>query len=181
MFKIILIFCILFNFNSFAKKGEVTGFELPRFVSLKSNEINLRIGPSINYPINIKYIKKNLPIEITDEFDLWRKVRDHEGNTGWIKKGLLKGDRYIITGIRNNDTKMFNRPNGKKIGVIKKNNILKLEMCLENWCYISHQKIKGWSSKNDIWGVYKTEVFKVKFYQPIINQYWKILDNKLFK
>jgi SH3-like domain-containing protein len=181
MFKIILIFSFLISLGSYAKKGAVTGFDIPRFVSLKSNDINLRVGPSINYPINIKYIKKNLPVEIIDEFDLWRKVKDHEDNTGWIKKGLLKGDRYILTGIKNNNTKVLNRPNGKEIGIIKKNNILKLETCMKNWCYISHQNINGWLLKSNIWGVYKKEIYKVKFYQPIINQYWKILDSKWFK
>ena len=181
MFKIILIFSFFLSLNLYAKKGTVTGFDIPRFVSLKSNEINLRVGPSENYPINIKYIKKNLPIEIIGEFDVWRKVRDHEGNIGWIKKGLLKGDRYILTGITNNDVKIFNRPNGNKIGIIKKNNILRLEKCLEKWCYIFHQDIKGWLSKNDIWGVYQKELYNIKFYQPLFNQYWKILDHNWLK
>ena len=181
MFKKILVFFLLVSTNSHAEKGVVTGFDIPRFVSLKSNEINLRVGPSINYPINIKYIRKNLPIEIIDEFDLWRKVKDHEGNIGWIKKGLLKGDRFVLTVIKNNGAKVFNRPNGTVIGIIKKNNILKLKNCLKKWCYISHQKINGWLSKNDIWGVYKEDLYDVKFYQPIINLYWRILDSNKFK
>ena len=181
MFKITLVFSLLICLSSFANKGTVTGFDIPRFVSLKSNEINLRIGPSINYPINLKYIRKNLPIEIIDEYDLWRKIRDHEGNIGWIKKGLLKGERYILTGIKNNSSKIYNRPNGKEVGIIKENNILKLEICLEDWCYISHKNIKGWLSKKGIWGTYNKEIYKIKFYQPLINQYWKILDNNWLK
>ncbi len=180
MFKIILIISLFLSLNSYAKKGVVTGFDLPRFVSLKSNEINLRVGPSINYPIKIKYIKKNLPIEIIDEFDNWRKVRDHQNNTGWIKKGLLKGDRYVLTGIKNN-VKVFNRPLGKEIGIIKKNNILKLEKCLKNWCYIKNKNIKGWLLKEDIWGVYKKEIYKIKFYQPLLSLYWKILETNWLK
>ncbi len=178
---IALILTLLISLNLYAEKGTVTGFDIPRFVSLKSNEINLRVGPSINYPINIKYIKKNLPIEIIDEYDLWRKVKDHEDNTGWIKKGLLKGDRYVLTGIKNNEAKIFNRPNGNEVGIIKKNNILKLDICLEDWCYISHEDINGWLSKDDIWGVYKDELYQIKFYQTLVNQYWKILDNNWFQ
>ena len=181
MIKIILIFSFLISLNLYAEKGAVTGFDIPRFVSLKSNEINMRVGPSINYPINIKYVKKNLPIEIIDEFELWRKVRDHKNNIGWIKKGLLKGDRYILTGIKNNNVVIFNRPSGREIGIIKKNNILKLEVCLPDWCYISHQNIQGWSSKENIWGIYKDETYNIKFYQPLINQYWKIIDSNWFK
>ena len=180
MLKLTLIFSFLISLNLYAKKGSVTGFEIPRFVSLKSNEINLRVGPSINYPINLKYIKKNLPIEIIDEFDVWRKIRDHQNNIGWIKKGLLKGDRYLLTGIDNNNVKIFNNPLGKEIGVIKKNNIILLEKCLQNWCYISHPRIEGWISKDGIWGVYKKETYNIKFYQPLINQYWKILASNWF-
>lgn len=176
-----LIISLCICFNLYADKGAVTGFEIPRFVSLKSNEVNLRVGPSVNYPINLKYIKQNLPIEIIDEFDHWRKVRDHEGNIGWINKGLLKGDRFVLTGVKNNDVKILNRPNGKEVGVIKKNNILKLEKCLLNWCYISHQDIDGWLIKDGIWGVYEKEVFKVKFYQPLINKYWIVSDKNWFK
>ena len=181
MFKITIFFYLFISLSSYAEKGIVTDLEIPRFVSRKSNEINLRVGPSINYPINIKYIKKNLPIEVIDEFKYWRKVRDYEGNTGWIKKGLLQGDRYVITGIKNNDTLIFNRPNGKEIGIIKRNNILKLEKCLKTWCYISHQNINGWLSKVDIWGVYQEEIYGIEFYHPLINQYWKILDRDWFK
>ena len=181
MVKIILIFSFFISLNLYAQKGSVTGFDIPRFVSLKSNEINLRVGPSINYPIKLKYVKKNLPIEIIDEFDVWRKIRDHENNTGWIKKGLLKGDRYVLTGTKNNHVIILNRPNGKQIGIIKKNNILYLEKCLKYWCYISHKDIQGWLSKDGIWGVYKNEIYKIKFYQPLIYQYWKILDNNWFK
>ena len=92
--KIILIFTLLVSFNLFAKTGSVTGLEIPRYVSLKSDEVNLRIGPSVNYPIKIKYIYKNLPIEIIEEFDVWRKVKDHENNFGWIHKTTLESKPY---------------------------------------------------------------------------------------
>ena len=181
MSKIILILTFLISLDLYAQKGVVTGYDIPRFVSLKSDKINLRVGPSINYPINLTYIKKNYPIEIIDEFDVWRKVRDHKNNTGWIKKGLLKGDRFILTGLDNKNVKIFNYPDGIEIGIIKKNNILRLEKCLEDWCFISNQLIEGWITKDGIWGAYNKEIYNIKFYQPLINQYWKILEIKFFK
>ena len=180
MFRLILIFSFLISLNLYGKKGTVTGYDIPRFVSLKSNEVNMRVGPSINYPINLKYTKQNLPIEIIDEFDVWRKIRDHENNTGWIKKSLLKGDRYVLTGLNNKDIKILKYPGGKQIGIIQKNNILILEQCLKNWCYIYNADIRGWVKKAGIWGVYKKETYNVKFYQPIINYYWKVLDKNWF-
>ena len=181
-----IFFSVLFLFISselYANRGPVTNLELPRFVSLKSNDVNLRVGPSINYPIKLKYIQNNLPIEIIDEFDVWRKIKDHQNNEGWIHKSLIKGDRFILA--INNEKKVknfYDRPNGKIIGIINNNNILKLERCLINWCLVSDHKFKGWLSKDFIWGAYKKEVYNLRFYQPILNQYWKILDrNTLIK
>jgi len=128
MMKIIsFILFFLLSFNLYAKTGSVTGLEIPRYVSLKSNEVNLRVGPSTNYPIELMYITKNLPVEVIDEFDAWRKINDHKGKTGWLHKSLIQGDRFVLTGYKNkNDVNLFNRPNGSIIGIIKKNNILKI-------------------------------------------------------
>ena len=150
--------------------------EIPRFVSLKSNDANLRVGPSVNYPIKIKYLKKNMPIEIIGEFDVWRKIRDHENNIGWLHKSLIKGDRFILTGIKtDSDVNIFNRPDGKILGIVKNNNILKLNSCLLDWCYIFHDEISGWINKKFIWGIYEDELYNKAFYQPTIDIYWKIL------
>ena len=182
MLKIFLIFFFLISFNLYATTGSVTGLEIPRFVSLKSNDVNLRVGPSTNYPIKLKYISQNLPIEIIDEFDVWRKARDHEGMIGWLHKSLIKGERFVLTTQTvNKDIDLYNRPDGVIIGVIKKNNILKLNLCTLDWCKVSAKKFSGWLLKKNIWGVYENENYNLKFYQPIIKQYWKILNSKIFK
>ena len=181
--KIITIICFLLtSLSLYAETGKVTGLEIPRFVSLKSNDVNLRVGPSTNYPIQLKYISQNLPVEIIDEFDVWRQARDHNGTIGWLHKSLIKGERYILTGYKKEkEINLYNRPNGKIIGIIKKNNILDLKMCIINWCKVSQNKIKGWLLKKNVWGVYDFEIYNAKFYQPIINQYWTILNSKIFK
>ena len=180
--KIITVICFLLtSLSLYAETGKVTGLKIPRFVSLKSNDVNLRVGPSTNYPIQLKYISQNLPVEIIDEFDVWRKSRDQEGNIGWIHKSLIKGDRYIITGSKiNAETDLFSRPSGQTVGVIKKNNIFKLESCNLNWCKISKGLVNGWVLKENIWGIYEGEIYNRKFYQPLINQYWKLLNSSLF-
>ena len=105
-----------------SKTGFETGLEIPRFVSLKSNNVNLRVGPSTNYPIILKYNTQNLPVEVIDEFDTWRKVMDHEGKIGWLHKSLIKGERFILTGHKSgNEINLYDRPEGKIIGIIKKN------------------------------------------------------------
>ena len=107
-----IIFLILFFLTSFSlhgKSGSVTGLEIPRFVSLKSNDVNLRVGPSTNYPIELKYVTKNLPVEIIDEFDAWRKIKDHNRTIGWLHKSLIQGERFVLTGYENdNDVDLYN-------------------------------------------------------------------------
>ena len=101
---ITILFTVL-SFNIHATTGPVTNLELPRFVSLKSNDVNLRVGPSVNYPIELKYIQKNLPVEIIDEVDVWRKIKDSKNNVGWLHKSLIKGDRFVLTINKINSTK----------------------------------------------------------------------------
>ena len=174
-----LILFLFLSLNLYGKTGSVTGLDIPRFVSLKSDDANIRVGPSVNYPIKLKYVYQNLPLEIIDEFDVWRKSRDHEGNIGWVHKSLIKGDRFILVNYNTNkDVKLYNIPNGKIIGIIKKNNILDLNLCILNWCKVTQNKFSGWLLKKNIWGVYDNEIYNVKFYQPLVNQYWKILNSR---
>ena len=176
---IVLFFYLLHNTSYSNEIGQVTGYKIPRFVSLKSDEVNLRIGSSTNYPIILKYVTKNMPIEITDEYERWRKIRDKDGNEGWIRKDLLKGDRFIIV-IKNNKSKinMFSKPNGFPIGEIGELNIAKIKVCLKKWCKIKFGRHTGWINKNNLWGIYENETINVPFYQPLINLIWKININK---
>ena len=156
--------------------GQSTGFKLPRFVSTKYNESNLRVGASKDYPIQLTYTLENFPLEIIDEHDVWRKIMDFENNQGWMHKSLLQGDRYgIINTSHDQPAQIYNKPKGKLIGKIGNRNIVKINNCFGLWCYISFNKYKGWINKLNIWGVYAEETFNMPFYQILINLYWKII------
>ena len=156
--------------------GQSTGFKLPRFVSTKSDESNLRVGADTDYPIQLTYTIKNFPLEIIDEYEIWRKVIDVDGNQGWAHKRLLKGNRYgIIKTAHNQPSQIYNKPEGIVIGKIGNRNIIKINKCFSSWCHISLKKHKGWINKINIWGVYADEEFDMPFYQFIINIYWKII------
>ena len=149
--------------------------KIPRFVSLKSNDSNIRIGSSDNYPIKLKYIIANVPLEIIDEYDVWRKVIDFEKNEGWIHKSLIKADRFgIINTSYSEEVQIYNKPKGAVVGKIGKRNIVKINKCIKKWCLIEIKKNKGWILKNNLWGVYEDEEINIPFYQTIINQYWKL-------
>lgn len=175
MRKILLLFFFI-SFASYKINAENTGsdsgYKVPRFITLKSDKVNLRVGSSTNYPIKLTYNVKNLPVKVTDEYEGWRKIIDINGNEGWIHKSLTKGDRYAI--IYKKKSQLFNYPNGLKIGEIGKNNIVKINRCLLQWCLIYFKNNKAWIKKNKLWGVYEDEIFNNPFYQSLLNRYWNI-------
>ena len=177
MVKIFIIYLILINtsFTSAETLGNETGLKIPRFVSLKSDNSNLRVGPDENYPIQLRYIVANTPVEIIDEHKDWRKINDYEGNKGWLHKSLIKGKRFAIVNTPYQaDLQVLKKPKGKNIGKIGKRNILEVKTCLMNWCKIKYRKNTGWVNKLKLWGVYEKEIINIPFYQPIINIIWRI-------
>ena len=178
MYKI-FVFLIIFliQYVHASEIGNETGLEIPRFVSLKSDDSNLRVGPSINYPIIINYNVKNYPIMVVDEYDEWRKIIDFRENTGWLHKSLIKGERFgLIVIEQNKSVNIFNTIYGKIIGEIGNNNVVKIEKCKINWCLIKKNEHAGWISKNNLWGVKQKETFNISFFQLFIDFFWKSLN-----
>ena len=177
MVKIFIIWFILTYapFISAEILGNETGLKIPRFVSLKSDNSNLRVGPGENYPIKINYIVANTPLEIIDEYQNWRKIKDYEENEGWIHKSLIKGKRFaIVNTLYQEGLQVLNKPMGNNIGKIGKKNVLEVKTCLISWCKIKYRENTGWVSKLNLWGVYENEIINIPFYLSIINLIWRI-------
>lgn len=142
-------------------QGEPNSLPLPRFVSLRSNAINLHVGPGKNYPIEWKYIRQGLPIEIIAEFDTWRRIRDCQGTEGWVHKSLLSGRRTVC--ILDKIRPLRNKPSEKSqiIAHLEPGVIGKALECEGNWCKIEVKSpmgtYKGWLKRRCIWGVYPNE------------------------
>ena len=180
--SIAFILIIIFSQVCNADIGKETGLEIPRYVSLKSNDANIRVGPSINYPIEIKYIVKNYPLKIIEEHKDWRKIKDFKNNIGWIHKSLISGTRTgIVLSIDNKNIELLNTLNGNIIGEIGKGNIIYIEKCKIDWCFVSSGNFKGWIDKKYIWGVEGSEVIKISFFQRFEDLYWNsfIILNKI--
>ena len=141
---------------------------------MKSNDANIRVGPSTNYPIVIKFIQKSYPLKIIGEYDDWRKIEDFYKNNGWIHKSLISGNRTGII-LSNNDDKIkiYNTTEGKIIGNIGTGNIISINKCKIDWCSISINEYNGWIYKKNIWGVGDTEIIYINFFQTVIDLYWK--------
>ena len=181
---IAFISIIIFSQICYAEIGKETGLEIPRYISLKSNDANIRVGPSKNYPIQIKYIKKNYPLKVLEEYEDWRKVEDFQKNFGWIHKSLISGTRTGIVLSNDNKTiKLLNTLNGNVIGEIGKGNIVFLEKCKINWCLVSFGDYRGWIEKKNIWGIKEKEIIKINIFQRFEDLYWKSVNslNKIQK
>ena len=168
----VILLLILCNFTYANNVGTETVLELPRFVSLKSNDSNIRVGPSMNYPILLKYITYDFPLKVVEEYEDWRKIIDFDDNTGWIHKSLIKGERTgIILSSDYNKIKMYNTISGRMIGEIEVGSIVVIPKCKTNWCFIKIKDHKGWINKKFIWGVEKKEIYNIGFFQVMIDYY----------
>jgi len=137
---------------------KTSGLPLPRFVSLKSDKVYVRTGPSVRYPIRWIYQKSDLPVEITEEFDVWRKIRDSEGEGGWVSQTLLSGERTVL--IKGDDlAPVREKPEDASRMVVRLEPgvIARIEKCDVAWCRVSAGGFKGWISRNSLWGIYENE------------------------
>lgn len=153
------LFCLLLIFSSpaLAAPYSETGLPLPRFVSLRSEEANMRKGPGTRYPIAWVYKRKHLPLEVINEFGHWRLVRDHEDVTGWLHKGMLSAARYAM--VLGEAQPLHADPELESDVILKLQPgvIAPLEECDANWCEVSIVGKEGWLPKSGIWGVYAQE------------------------
>ncbi len=140
--------------------GASTGLPVPRFVSLKSDEVNVRTGPGTRYPIQWVYQRDGLPVEIVEEFDLWRKIRDMDGGTGWVHKSMLSGARRAFIYGKEPQIVRAN-PQSEARAIIKAESMVIVDMleCEVSWCRVQLSGRKGWVQKQSLWGVYKDEIF----------------------
>ena len=148
MQKIILIF--FFIFFSLLKYSYAND---EYFLTLRNDKVNLRQGPSFEYPIKIFYKKKFLPVLVQDSSENFRKIRDHENNSGWIHISQLSKKKAAI--VIDDDIIVFNKPSvySSPSVVLKKGRLCKIIKCKEDWCKIKADKYKGWIKKNSLWGL----------------------------
>ncbi|MGB1118235.1 MAG: SH3 domain-containing protein [Parvibaculales bacterium] len=136
-----------------------SGLPLPRFVSIKSDAANVRRGPGPDFPLLWQYQRRNLPLEIIAEYDDWRRVRDHQGEEGWMKAPLLSGTRTVIVRRSAHAVTLRAVPDatGGVIALVQPGVIGTLENCKGTWCEVEVDTYDGWLPRDQIWGVYPFE------------------------
>jgi len=140
--------------------GTVTGLPLPRYASLKTDRVNLREGPSKDHATKWVYQRAGLPVEITAEFDIWRRVRDSEGVEGWVLHSLLSGRRTALVGVGKKGAvyKIYAQPRGGDVAATLQSGVIaNVFSCDGAWCLIGGDGYKGYIEQVALWGVYPNE------------------------
>ena len=145
IFFFLIIATFLFENNGFANDEY--------FLTLRYDKVNLRQGPSKEYPVKIFYKKKYLPVLIQDRSDNFRKIKDHENNTGWIHISQLSKKKAAI--VINGEAIMFNNLTiySKPLVILETGRLCLVKKCKNNWCKVKTGEYKGWIKKDKLWGL----------------------------
>jgi SH3-like domain-containing protein len=141
-----------------------SGLPLPRFVSLKSSRVNVRRGPAQDHEVAWVFVRAGLPVEITQEFENWRKIRDWEGEEGWVFHSLLSGRRTVMVTpwqtAENAALRKTADPKAEIVAYLEPSVVAEVSRCDGAWCRISGETFEGWIEQDRLWGVYPGETLK---------------------
>ncbi len=152
--KYFLIFLLLFFLALFFTSKSFSNENL-NFLSLKNTEVNLRQGPSFEYPIKLIYKKKYLPVIILDKSGTWRKIIDFKNNSGWIHISQLSKKKSAINTKNNSVLYKKSTIYSKPIATLEIGRLVLIEKCKVKWCKITTGDFKGWVFKSSLWGKLK--------------------------
>jgi SH3-like domain-containing protein len=139
-----------------------SGLPLPRFVSLRAGEVNLRTGPGVQYPVDWVYHKSTLPLEVIAEYKTWRKVQDWEGSQGWVHQTMLSSTRTFIVTAAMGAVLTKADPKARPVARVQTGITGQLISCPQGseYCRVRVEGFEGWLQRSDFWGVIKGEAFE---------------------
>jgi SH3-like domain-containing protein len=151
-----LLIALLFSASAFARGTA----ELPYYASIKSDKANIRTGPSVRYPIDWIYMRPNWPVQVTATFETWRKIKDINGDIGWIHESLLSGRRYGVVKT-NGVQEIYRLPiTTSTVTLIAEDGVVaEILSCKSNWCKVKIDDEKGWIDSKHLWGIREDEVY----------------------
>ena len=142
--------------NNVQRKG--SGLPLPRFASLRSDEVNVRTGPGTRYPVDWVFKRKGMPVEIVAEYENWRKIRDWQGASGWVHQSLLTGKRSFIIPAKSASLHKTPAPAAEVVAKLEPEVMGEIRSCSGDWCRVRVSSgVSGWLQRTELWGVYKSE------------------------
>lgn len=139
-------------------RGPVTNLPLPRFVSVKAAQANVRRGPSLTYRIDWVYQRKGLPVLITAEHGHWRRVVDRDGLGGWVHYVLLSGSRTAQVESEAASMRLEPDADARKVAILEQGVVAQIDECTRGWCWLEKNGYEGWVAKDRLWGVRPREI-----------------------
>lgn len=140
------------------QRGPVTNLPMPRFVSMKADEGNIRRGPSLSHKIDWVLKHKDTPLQIVGEYGHWRRVKDVDGQGGWMHFRLLSGVRTVLFTGEKTPLRRKAYDGAEALAFAEAGVIARLGECQLDWCKVRHGNLRGWVRKSEIWGVFKNEI-----------------------
>jgi SH3-like domain-containing protein len=141
--------------------GSTSGLPVPRFVSLKADKVNMHVGPAKNSEVKWRYQRAGLPVEITGEYENWRRIRDSDGTEGWVYHSLLSGRRTAVVALRSKEELLPLRakPNTESyvVAQLQSGVLGSVKRCNSGWCRLFGEGFDGWLPQEKLWGVYPNE------------------------
>jgi SH3-like domain-containing protein len=163
LFAFVFLLCVSAHAVDETDNGETgkggSGLPIPRFASLRTGDVNLRTGPGTRYPIEWVFTHPGMPVEITAEYEFWRRVRDADGDEGWVHKNALSGKRGALVTGAPHDLLADAKTGAPTVAHLEAGAMGQLLSCSKDWCKLKFEDVKGWLPKNQFWGAYETEVF----------------------
>tara|TARA_B100001029_G_scaffold172559_1_gene170443 strand:- start:201 stop:641 length:441 start_codon:yes stop_codon:yes gene_type:complete len=143
----IIIIILLFFFQNVAVAEQKN-----YFLMLKNSKVNVRYGPSFDYPVKFFYKKINLPIKVIDKKENFRRIIDHKKNSGWIHISQLRKANSLIV-LKDKILFKNNSKFSKPIIILEKGRLVLIKKCISNWCNIKTDKYRGWVQTDNVWGI----------------------------
>ncbi|MFT6074998.1 MAG: SH3-like domain-containing protein [Yoonia sp.] len=138
--------------------GPETNLPLPRFVSLRANEANVRRGPSLSHRIDWVFKRRDMPLQVIAEYGHWRRVIDRDGQGGWVHYRMLSGARTVVIDGKETTLRARPEPDALENAMLEPGVVARLEECTPDWCQLTAGGYSGWVPKSALWGVTSTEL-----------------------
>jgi SH3-like domain-containing protein len=137
----------------------VTGLPLPRWASLRSDDVNLRAGPGTRYPVDWVYRRRDLPVEIEREFEVWRLIRDQDGVRGWVHEATLVGRRSFVVLGSERVLRAAAADDAAPVARLEPGVVGRIRDCAAGkpWCEMQVGEYRGWLKRDEVWGTYPDE------------------------
>ena len=143
-----------------AQTSQVARTENPentRFASLRADDVNVRAGPGVRYPVKWKFVQRNMPVQIIAEYDTWRKIRDWEGAEGWVHRAMLSSRRSLIMMGQGQTMRKEATEDSAAVARLAAGYVVMVSRCDRDWCEVEAGGYEGWIRRENVWGIFPGE------------------------